>query len=83
MLLDNPLCHAILKPLLSKLQDLVHDSSEKNRIAMMDMLLKVKGIRAIKVCNSVLRWRYCLSMFFRLLYSNRYQGLGWLNELGS
>ena len=55
MLLDNPLCHAILKPLLPELRDLVHDSSEKSRVAMLDMLLKVKGIRAIKVCNSVLR----------------------------
>ena len=60
MLLDNPLCHAILKPLLPELRDLVHDSSEKSRVAMLDMLLKVKGIRAIKVCNSVLRWRYSL-----------------------
>ena len=53
MLLDNPLCHAVLKPILPELKDLVHDSSAKKRVVMLYMLLKVKGIRAIKFWNIV------------------------------
>ena len=49
VLLDNRLSHPLLKTLLVHLQDLVHDSSEKVRIAFLDVLLFVKGLKAIKV----------------------------------
>ncbi|KAL9966949.1 hypothetical protein ACROYT_G025098 [Oculina patagonica] len=52
-LLDNRLSHPLLKPLLSNLQDLVHDQSEKVRIAFLDVLLLVKGLKAIKFWNIV------------------------------
>ena len=48
-MLDNRLSHPLLKPLLGKLQDLVHDSAEKVRVAFLDVLLLVKGLKAIKV----------------------------------
>lgn len=47
--MDNRLSHPLLKPLLSNLQDLVHDQSEKVRVAFLDVLLLVKGLKAIKV----------------------------------
>jgi condensin-2 complex subunit G2 len=51
-LLDNPLVHPLLKNILPEMRNLVHDTSEKVRIAFIDLLLKVKGMRAIKVRNS-------------------------------
>ena len=48
-LLDNHLSHPLLKNLLPGLGDFVHDSSEKVRVAFLDLLLKVKGLRTIKV----------------------------------
>lgn len=53
VLLDNPLCHSVLKPILPELKNFVHDSSEKVRVAMLDMLLKVKGLRAIRFWSIV------------------------------
>ncbi|XP_029192981.2 condensin-2 complex subunit G2-like [Acropora millepora] len=53
VLLDNRLSHPLLKTLLVHLQDLVHDSSEKVRIAFLDVLLFVKGLKAIKFWNIV------------------------------
>ncbi|XP_046568004.1 condensin-2 complex subunit G2-like [Haliotis rubra] len=47
-LLDNHLCHPLLKQVLPTMRDHVHDMSESVRKAMMDLLLKVKKIRAIK-----------------------------------
>lgn len=47
-LVDNHLCHLMLKPILPQLQNHIHDTSEKVRVAMVNLLLKVKGIRAIK-----------------------------------
>lgn len=47
--MDNRLSHPLLKTLFVHLQDLVHDSSEKVRIAFLDVLLFVKGLKAIKV----------------------------------
>ncbi|CAH1776019.1 unnamed protein product [Owenia fusiformis] len=48
LLLDNHMSHPLLKPVLPKLQDFLHDSSEKVRIAVLDMLLKLKTLRTIK-----------------------------------
>lgn len=48
-LVDNHLCHLMLKPILPQLQSHIHDTSEKVRVAMVNLLLKVKGVRAIKV----------------------------------
>ena len=50
-LLDNRLSHPLLKSLLGNLKDLIHDSSEKVRIAFLDVLVTVKGMKAIKVCE--------------------------------
>ncbi|XP_046357526.2 condensin-2 complex subunit G2-like [Haliotis rufescens] len=47
-LLDNHLCHPLLKQVLPTMRDHVHDLSESVRKAMLDLLLKVKKIRAIK-----------------------------------
>ena len=48
-LVDNHLCHLMLKPILPQLQSHIHDTSEKVRVAMVNLLLKIKGVRAIKV----------------------------------
>ena len=48
-MLDNTLCHMLLKPLLPSLSLCLHDKAEVVRIAMVDLLLKVKGIRSFKV----------------------------------
>lgn len=48
-LVDNHLCHLMLRPILPQLQSHIHDTSEKVRVAMVNLLLKVKGVRAIKV----------------------------------
>lgn len=51
-MLDNRLSHPLLKPLLSNLQDLVHDTAERVRVALLDVLILVKGLKAIKVCKA-------------------------------
>lgn len=51
-LLENHLSHPLLKTQLCCLRDLIHDISEKVRSAFMDLLLLVKGIKAIKVRNN-------------------------------
>ncbi|XP_025083646.1 condensin-2 complex subunit G2-like isoform X1 [Pomacea canaliculata] len=50
-MLENPLCHFLLKPLLPRLSYCLHDNAEVVRLAMMKLLLKVKSIRAIKYWN--------------------------------
>ncbi|XP_074647754.1 condensin-2 complex subunit G2-like isoform X2 [Tubulanus polymorphus] len=52
-LLDNYLSHPVLKQLLPRLQDFIHDPSEKVRIAVVEMLLKIHPIRGIKVWSVV------------------------------
>ncbi|XP_064594781.1 condensin-2 complex subunit G2-like isoform X2 [Liolophura sinensis] len=47
-LLDNHLCHPLLKSLLPALKDFIHDTSEKVRLTMLELLLKVKSVRGIK-----------------------------------
>ncbi|CAL8292272.1 unnamed protein product [Lota lota] len=54
MVLDNPLSHPLLEKLLPVLKNSLHDTSEKVRCTFLDMLLKVKAVRAAKfwdVCN--------------------------------
>ncbi|KAK0137768.1 Condensin-2 complex subunit G2 [Merluccius polli] len=54
MVLDNPLSHPLLEKLLPALKNSLHDTSEKVRSSFLDMLLKVKAVRAAKfwdVCN--------------------------------
>ena len=48
-MLDNRLSHPLLKPFLGNLQDLVHDTAERVRVAFLDVLILVKGLKAIKV----------------------------------
>ncbi|XP_060075557.1 condensin-2 complex subunit G2-like [Ylistrum balloti] len=52
-LLDNQMFIPMLKPVLPQLCNHIHDTSEKVRVAMIDLLLKVKGIRAIKYWDIV------------------------------
>ena len=47
-LCDNHLCIPMLKKVLPELRNFVHDTSEKVRHAVFDLLLKVKGLRSIK-----------------------------------
>ncbi|XP_029313120.1 LOW QUALITY PROTEIN: condensin-2 complex subunit G2 [Cottoperca gobio] len=54
IVLDNDLSHPILEKLLPTLKYSLHDNSEKVRTAFLDMLIKVKAVRAAKfwdVCN--------------------------------
>ncbi|XP_008289557.1 condensin-2 complex subunit G2 [Stegastes partitus] len=54
IVLDNALSHPILEKLLPTLKYSLHDNSEKVRTAFLDMLIKVKAVRAAKfwdVCN--------------------------------
>ncbi|XP_029001424.1 condensin-2 complex subunit G2 isoform X1 [Betta splendens] len=54
IVLDNPLSHPLLEKLLPTLKNSLHDNSEKVRSAFLDMLIKVKAVRAAKfwdVCS--------------------------------
>ncbi|XP_006887723.1 PREDICTED: condensin-2 complex subunit G2-like [Elephantulus edwardii] len=51
ILLDNKLSHPLLEQLLPTLKYSLHDNSEKVRVAFVDMLLKVKAVRAAKFWN--------------------------------
>ncbi|XP_033124191.1 condensin-2 complex subunit G2-like [Anneissia japonica] len=51
--LDNRLSHGLMKRLLPQLGLLIHDSSEKVRVAFVELMLKVKGVRSIKVSEVV------------------------------
>ena len=55
-LLDNPLSHPFLKPILPEIRNAFHDVSEKVRLAMMDLLMKVKTLRTIKVRENTGAW---------------------------
>jgi hypothetical protein len=48
-LIDNPLTHPMLKILLPQMSSCFHDVSEKVRVAFVDLLLKVKMVKALKV----------------------------------
>ncbi|KAG8506100.1 Condensin-2 complex subunit G2 [Galemys pyrenaicus] len=53
IVLDNKLSHPLLEQLLPALKYSLHDNSEKVRVAFVDMLLKVKAVRAAKF------WKIC------------------------
>ncbi|CAM6022437.1 unnamed protein product [Sphagnum balticum] len=46
-LLENPLSHAVLRPLLPKIARLLKDADLRVRVAAVDFLLAIKGIRAL------------------------------------
>ncbi|XP_070709148.1 condensin-2 complex subunit G2 [Pempheris klunzingeri] len=48
IVLDNSLSHPLLEKLLPNLKYSLHDNSEKVRTAFLDMLIKVKAVRAAK-----------------------------------
>ena len=47
-LLENPLTHGVLKGLLSVLSNVIHDSSERVRVAFIKLLCQIKTIRGIR-----------------------------------
>ncbi|KAM6452051.1 condensin-2 complex subunit G2 isoform 1-T2 [Liasis olivaceus] len=53
MILDNILSHPLLEQLLPALKYNLHDNSEKVRVAFVDMLLKIKAVKAAKF------WKIC------------------------
>lgn len=56
IILDNKLSHPLLEQLLPALKYCLHDNSEKVRVAFVDMLLKVKAVRAAKVGQQAFSW---------------------------
>ncbi|XP_032499102.1 condensin-2 complex subunit G2 isoform X7 [Phocoena sinus] len=54
IILDNKLSHPLLEQLLPTLKYCLHDNSEKVRVAFVDMLLKVKAVRAAKALDQTL-----------------------------
>ncbi|XP_042332474.1 condensin-2 complex subunit G2 isoform X2 [Sceloporus undulatus] len=53
IILDNVLSHPLLEQLLPALKYNLHDNSEKVRVAFVDMLLKIKSVKAAKF------WKIC------------------------
>jgi len=53
LLLDSPQYHAVLRPLLPALGNLIHDKVEKVRLAVIKLLLKVKKTKGIKFYHVV------------------------------
>ncbi|XP_053569802.1 condensin-2 complex subunit G2 [Bombina bombina] len=53
ILLDNKLSHPLLEQMMPTLKCCLHDNSEKVRVAFVDMLLKIKAVRAAKF------WKIC------------------------
>ncbi|XP_062377592.1 condensin-2 complex subunit G2 [Sardina pilchardus] len=53
IILDNNLTHAVLENLLPLLRTSLHDTSEKVRVAFVEMLIKIKAVRATKF------WKVC------------------------
>lgn len=53
IILDNNLTHSVLENLLPLLRTSLHDTSEKVRVAFVDMLIKIKAVRATKF------WKVC------------------------
>ena len=49
IILENHLSQPILKELLPLLGNHIHDTSERVRIALLELLILVKNMRAIKV----------------------------------
>ncbi|XP_053338290.1 condensin-2 complex subunit G2 [Clarias gariepinus] len=53
MILDNNMSHPLMEKLLPALKLSLHDTSEKVRVAFVDLLLKIKAVRAAKF------WKVC------------------------
>ncbi|MCI4377016.1 hypothetical protein PGIGA_G00198560 [Pangasianodon gigas] len=53
MILDNRMSHPLMEKLLPALKLSLHDTSEKVRVAFVDLLLKIKAVRAAKF------WKVC------------------------
>ncbi|XP_035301026.1 condensin-2 complex subunit G2 isoform X1 [Cricetulus griseus] len=53
IILDNKLSHPLLEQLLPPLRYSLHDNSEKVRVAFVELLLKIKAVRAAKF------WKIC------------------------
>jgi len=53
VVLENRLSHAIMKDLLPLLHPLLHDNSEKVRLAFLELLVLVKGMKSLKF------WHIC------------------------
>ena len=53
VVLENRLSHPLMRELLPALHNHLHDTSEKVRIAFLDLLLLVKGMRMVKF------WQVC------------------------
>ncbi|XP_036378397.1 condensin-2 complex subunit G2 [Megalops cyprinoides] len=51
IILDNNLSHLLMEQLLPALKNSLHDHSEKVRVAFVDLLLKIKAVRAAKFWN--------------------------------
>lgn len=78
IVLDNALSHPLLEKLLPTLKYSLHDNSEKVRTAFLDMLIKVKAVRAAKVpslsalyvvANNNINRLFLLLMLSRLISS--------------
>ena len=52
MMIGNSLTHSLLQSILPSLCDLFHDVTEKVRLAMIDLLVKIKGLKGLKVSLS-------------------------------
>ncbi|MBN3308091.1 CNDG2 protein, partial [Amia calva] len=53
LVVDNKLSHPLLEQLLPLLKNSLHDNSEKVRVAVVELLLKIKAVRAAKF------WKVC------------------------
>ena len=53
IVMENRLSHPLMRELLPLLRTHLHDGSEKVRIAFLDLLLLVKGMRTVKF------WHIC------------------------
>ncbi|XP_063063162.1 condensin-2 complex subunit G2 [Engraulis encrasicolus] len=53
VILDNNLTHSVMENILPLLKLSLHDTSEKVRVAFVDLLLKIKAVRAAKF------WKVC------------------------
>lgn len=48
-MLDNPLSHAVMEKITVSLKNSLHDKSEMVRAVFLDLLIKMKEVRAAKV----------------------------------
>lgn len=47
-MLDNPLTHSVLKPILPSLGGFIHDSIENVRLSMCKLLNRIKNLKFIR-----------------------------------